>query len=226
MLNWSIALEDGVVALLRYTLDLRGGGAMPDAAALDAQLERMVRGWVPAVEAALAETGRRARAPRGSRCATRGAFPQAYRNASAAEEAARDILRLAELDGRGRSRSVRLFPARAGDERRLKLYRLGGALAAVRRGAGAREFRLPRDRGTADRAAGEAGALRPRFRRRWRRGDARAATRRVLEGAIAAVLEGAAENDAFNRLIVDGGHGARSPSCCSAPGSAICARPG
>ena len=46
------ALEDGVVALLRYTLDLRQGGTMPDAAKLDAQLERMMRGWVPAVEAA------------------------------------------------------------------------------------------------------------------------------------------------------------------------------
>ena len=46
LINWSIALEDGVVALLRYTLDLRGGGTMPDAAALDDRLERMVRGWL------------------------------------------------------------------------------------------------------------------------------------------------------------------------------------
>jgi glutamate dehydrogenase len=55
IINWTIALEDGEVAMLRYTLDLRAGGTMPDADALDAQLERMMRGWVPAVEAALAE---------------------------------------------------------------------------------------------------------------------------------------------------------------------------
>ena len=41
IINSSIALEDGVVALLRYTLDLREGGTMPDADALDRQLERI-----------------------------------------------------------------------------------------------------------------------------------------------------------------------------------------
>lgn len=29
LLNWSIALEDGVVALIRYTIDLRQTGACP-----------------------------------------------------------------------------------------------------------------------------------------------------------------------------------------------------
>src|SRR5690606_19236981 len=43
LINWSIALEDGVVALLRFTLDLRHGGVMPDAEKLDDQLERMMR---------------------------------------------------------------------------------------------------------------------------------------------------------------------------------------
>src|SRR3546814_4107974 len=50
LLSWSIAMEDGVVALLRYTLDMRADGCIPDSDALDARLEKMVRGWVPAVE--------------------------------------------------------------------------------------------------------------------------------------------------------------------------------
>src|SRR3546814_17862738 len=53
LLSWSIAMEDGVVALLRYTLDMRADGRIPDSDALDARLEKMVRGWVPAVEQAL-----------------------------------------------------------------------------------------------------------------------------------------------------------------------------
>jgi len=55
LLSWSIALEEGGLALLRITLDLREGGQVPDEAQLDAELRHMVRGWVPGVEAALAE---------------------------------------------------------------------------------------------------------------------------------------------------------------------------
>ncbi|MBL7537477.1 NAD-glutamate dehydrogenase, partial [Escherichia coli] len=89
--------------------------------ALDNQLERMMRGWVPAVEAALMEdTG-----PTGAtRLALRyaHAFPPAYRTTSTPEEAARDILHLARLDNPG-DRSVRITPidGKAG-EYRVKLY--------------------------------------------------------------------------------------------------------
>src|SRR3546814_1474473 len=64
LLSWSIAMEDGVVALLRYTLDMRADGRIPDSDALDARLEKMVRGWVPAVEAALVRHIEPARAAR------------------------------------------------------------------------------------------------------------------------------------------------------------------
>src|SRR3546814_12845900 len=53
LLSWSIAMEDGVVALLRYTLDMRADGRIPVSDAPDARTPKMVSGWVPAVEAAL-----------------------------------------------------------------------------------------------------------------------------------------------------------------------------
>ena len=74
LLNWSIALEDGEVALMRYTFDLRDGGVMPDAAPLDARLEKMVRGWGAAIEVALARDGR-AGARGAAGVAPRAGFP-------------------------------------------------------------------------------------------------------------------------------------------------------
>ena len=45
----------GDVALIRYTIALAGQGTRPDADPLDRRLEQMVRGWAPAVEAALSD---------------------------------------------------------------------------------------------------------------------------------------------------------------------------
>ncbi|OYY88949.1 MAG: glutamate dehydrogenase [Sphingomonas sp. 28-66-16] len=204
LLNWSIALEDGVVAMIRYTFDLRGEGRMPDPKPLNERLGRMVRGWNPAVEAALADLVEPARA---ARLALRHAasFPQGYRTVSTPEEAAQDIVRLATLET-PHARSVRIYRGEGGI--RLKIYRFGGALplsdaVPVLENFG---FRVIEEVPTAlsDEAEGyvhdfaisvgaEAvpGAL---------EGD-----NTVLEAAIAAVLEGDAENDAFNRLIVDAG---------------------
>ena len=210
LLNWSIALEDGQVALIRYMLDLTDGASPTlDAAALSQRIERMVRGWEPEVEGALAEMIPAARA---TRLAIRwaGAFPQNYRNVSSPTEAAADVLRLAALETPG-ARGVRLLPAAPGAERQLKIYKLAGALALsdavpVMENFGFRVIgELPtrlRDNGM---GAGDAfvhdfvieGATPSPTG-----GNADAA---VLEGAIAAVLEGAAENDAFNRLLVEVG---------------------
>ncbi|MCX8475162.1 MAG: NAD-glutamate dehydrogenase [Sphingomonas sp.] len=202
LINWSIALEDGIVALLRYTLDLRGGGVLPDAAELDTRLERMLRGWVPAVEAALAEqTG----AP-STRLALRfaNAFPAVYRATSTPEEAARDILRIAALEGPG-ARSVRIapHPGKKG-EYRIKLYAQGGALALsdavpVFENFGFRVIeevptQLANGIFVHDFEVALTGGAR-----------ALAAEPKLVEDAIAAVLEGRAENDIFNRLIVEGG---------------------
>src|SRR3546814_8963159 len=89
-------MEDGVVALLRYTLDMRADGRIHDSDALDARLEKMVRGWVPEVEEALVRHIEPARAARlGLRHAA--TFPAPYRSMNDAEEAAEEILRLAGL---------------------------------------------------------------------------------------------------------------------------------
>ncbi len=199
LLSWAIALEDGVVAMIRYTFDLRGEGRMPDQAPLDVRLARMVRGWVPAVEAALADHMEPARA---ARLALRHAasFPQAYRTVSAPEEAAQDIMRLAALaDATGRV--VRIDQGAGGI--RLKIYRLGGALALsdavpVLENFG---FRVLEEVPTA--LNDEARGFVHDFAVEASGGGALKGDVAVLEGAIAAVLGGQAENDLFNRLIVD-----------------------
>jgi len=197
ILNWSIALEDGTVALLRYTIDLRQSGRMPDHAPIEDRLERMVRGWTPAVEAALAAIVGPSRA---IRLALRhaGSFPSGYRNANTAEEAAADIVRLAGLDDEG-ARSVRLY--HRNDATYLKLYRQGGALALsdavpVLENFG---FRVIEEIPTA--LTDEAQSYVHEFV--VDAGGPLSSNPHILEDAIAAVLEGKAENDAFNRLIVD-----------------------
>ena len=201
VLNWSIALEEGGVALIRYMLDLRGA-EMPDIAALDRRLERMVRGWAPNVEAALAEQVGVSRAARMA-LGWASRFPNGYRNANGPEEAAADIRRLATLEDAG-ARSVRLFPVAAGQDIRFKSYRLGGALplsdaVPVLENFG---FRVIGEQPTA-----LDGDDRPFIQEFTVAANDAAATVEagVLEGAIAAVLEGAAENDAFNTLIVAAG---------------------
>ncbi|MES2097316.1 MAG: NAD-glutamate dehydrogenase domain-containing protein [Pseudomonadota bacterium] len=200
LLNWAIAMDD-VVALIRYTIDLRGTGTMPDTAALDVRLARMMRGWAPAVEAALSEID----SARATRLALRFAncFPQTYRTDNSADEAARDILRLARLDDDA-DRSVRIF--RSGAELRLKLYRFGGAVALsdavpVFENFG---FRVVEEIPTQLRDENQ-GFVHDFLVEAIAVGGKEPGDWSVLEDAIAAVLEGRAENDAFNRLILDAG---------------------
>lgn len=204
ILNWTVAMEDGNTALLRYTIDLRAAGRMPDAAALDAQLEKMVRGWVRDVEAALAERVVPARAARLS-LRWAAAFPQNYRTLSTADEAAEDVLRLAELAGPG-DRQVRICATAPGEDRRLKIYKTHGALALsdavpVLENFG---FRVIAELPT--RLREESNSFVHDFTLEARAAAA-GVTTGVLEGAIAEVLNGAAENDGFNRLMLDVGLG-------------------
>lgn len=129
VLSWAMELDDGNVALIRYALDLRDGGDMPDGAALDRRLVQMVRGWLPGVEAALGELGEGQRAA--ARLAMRyaNAFPGGYRIAYGPEEGARDIARLGALTDAA-DRGSRLF-RREGDaanQLRLKIYHAGGLI--------------------------------------------------------------------------------------------------
>ena len=160
-----------------------------------------MRGWAPSVEAALSEAVGPARA---ARLALRyaNAFPPSYRTGSGPDEAARDIARIAGLDGPA-DRSVRLRAAGDG-ALRLKIYRTGGPLALsdavpVLENFG---FRVIEEVPTAlrddDRPSIHDFLLETRA-------DAAAlvAAPDTLEQAIAAVLKGTAENDLFNRLMLD-----------------------
>ncbi|SEM72752.1 glutamate dehydrogenase [Sphingomonas gellani] len=199
VINWSIALEEGGIALLRYTLDVRGGDASADVDGLEPRIARMVRGWIPAVEGSLGEAVGPARA---ARLALRyaGAFPTGYRNAHPAEEAALDTLHLSRLEGDD-ARGVRIAMGDSGT--RLKIYRQGGALALsdavpVLENFG---FRVVEEMPTA--LSDESRSSIHDFQVE---ADGTLPTdASVLEGAIAAVLAGGAENDAFNRLIVEAG---------------------
>ncbi|WEK43859.1 MAG: NAD-glutamate dehydrogenase [Candidatus Sphingomonas colombiensis] len=202
ILNWTVAMEDGNTALIRYTVDLRGASGLPDEDALDAQLEKMVRGWVRDVEVALADHVPSQRAARlGLRWAA--AFPMSYRTVSTPEDAAEDIVRLAELEGAD-DRQVNLYPATVASERRLKIYKTNGALALsdavpVLENFG---FRVIGEWPT--RLREEADSYVHDFTLEAKDADD-AVTKAVLEGAVAAVLKGEAENDEFNRLILDVG---------------------
>ena len=199
VISWSIALEDGTVALIRYTLDLRDGGGMPDVAALDAELERMVRGWTPQVEAALAEA---VAAPRAARLAMRYAdlFPAGYQSSATPGEAAADILRVAGLNG-SHPRPVRLFRDAHG-AMRLKVYRAGGALALSDAVPVLENFGLRVVEEVPTALDDEADTHLHDFAVDGALPDGDPT---VLEQAIAAVIDGLAENDAFNGLLVGAG---------------------
>ncbi|MBX9727698.1 MAG: NAD-glutamate dehydrogenase, partial [Sphingopyxis sp.] len=200
LLSWSISMEDGGAALLRYTLDLRDGGQVPDVRGLDAELEAMVRGWTPGVEAALAQLVEPGRAN-----ALAGRFaqalPQSYRLTHSADDAAQDILRLRDLSA---ERPVDVRIAGTGDaagKLRLKVYSANGSLPLSSMVPALEDFgfvvlqELPtaldgiegyhlHDFGLGD--ADEIGA------------DTNLA---MVERAVASVLAGQAENDAFNQLV-------------------------
>lgn len=214
VIGWTMVLEDGGAALLRYTLDLRSGGVVPDTEALNAQLEQMVRGWQPEVEAALAKRGDPGRA---AALASRFAatFPPNYRNLYNPEEAARDILRLRDLDA-SHPRSVRLArKSLDGDDRlRLKVYSAAGplALSDVVPALEHFGFEVLEEIPTAllGRTPGSEGedelpiVIHDFTLRLPANVDELALLphAEVLEGAIAAVLDGRAENDAFNELVL------------------------
>ncbi len=228
LLDWSLQVEGNNLALLRFVLDIRDGARRASEAALDTQLQSMVRGWSEAVESEIAASEEPSRAAAiAARFAE--AFPQSYRATYGAAEAAIDISRLRHLSGEGEAgpkRGARLhlladdgLAQDGAGVLRLKLYQRSGALA-LSDAVPALEnfgFRVIEDVPTtleakvtienkatletkdsllgtihdfllALPAGQDVGAL-------MARGEA-------IEGAIAAVLNGQAEDDPFNRLIV------------------------
>lgn len=204
VLSWSIALEEGGLALLRITLDLREGGIIPDDVLLDRQLKQMVRGWAPAVEEALAKTEDAGRA---AALAQRyaGGFPMVYRNGAGPDEAAIDIRLIHGLSGPG-DKSIRIYrnPEDCAERLRLKLYSLHGiALSEVVPAFENFGFRVIEEMTTAL-DGGRLGNVQRFVLELPAGGDAQAVVDRatIVTEAIAQVLEGRAENDRFNELIV------------------------
>jgi glutamate dehydrogenase len=213
LIGWSMVLEDGGSAMLRFTLDLGRDGIEPDRDTLNDALEQLVRGWVPKVEAALAGQGDAGRAAAlASRFAAE--FPDHYRSRYGAEEAAQDILRLHGLsDAHGRS--VRLAQSSLdGDDRlRLKVYSATGPipLSDIVPAMEHFGFQVLQDVPTALNRPRDGGA----------HGDARLYIHdfllknppaidekallphvQMIEDAIAAVLTGQQEDDSFNQLVL------------------------
>lgn len=205
ILSWALNLDDSDVAQLRYTLDMRANGRVPDSAELNRRLVAMVRGWVPEVESALVALGEGQRA---ARLAIRYAnvFPDGYRNRYGTDEAARDILRLRDLAS-DTQRRARLFrSADDGAHRlRLKIYHLGGLLPLSSVVPALEHFGFQVLEESSTRLqGGESGYVNDLLLEVGTDIDIDALLARadVIEGAIETVLEGHAENDAFNQLIV------------------------
>ncbi|MBL0925822.1 MAG: NAD-glutamate dehydrogenase, partial [Sphingomonadaceae bacterium] len=197
LLGWTISLEDGGVALLRYTLDLPDREQQVDEAALDDRLELMVRGWEPAVEAALARLTDEKRAA--AMLVRYGPiFPANYRTSYSTEEAARDMLGLLQME-RDHSRAARL--SAHGDRLRLKVYSQGGAmpLSDIVPALENFGFDVLEESPT---ALGDGNYIHD-FRLGLRGSDVASVMARaaVLESAISQVLDDEAENDVFNQLV-------------------------
>ncbi len=208
-LDWSLLVEGGTMAMLRFVLDFRGQVGQPDCAALDAKLQTMLRGWSAAVEAALADAEEPARA---AALAARyaDAFPVGYRSAYGPAEAAQDIERMRHLsiadEERPLQRDARLYrhEADAPDQLRLKIYQLGGAMPLSDAVPALENFgfrvlaELPTELTGADGGTIHDFSL-------CLPGKAEAAPlldrAAPIEQAINAVINGRAEDDVFNRLV-------------------------
>jgi len=213
ILSWSNTLDEGGISSLRYILDMGANSKIPDPDTLDRQLENMIRGWRPEVESRLSEFVPENRAAvlaqRYADC-----FPGTYQSIYGAIEAARDIMRLFQLE-RGGQKSTRLYRLDSDDDHllRLKVYHLGGVLplsdaVPTLENFGfsvLEEMPTPLDEGRLGYIHDFQLALRNPDTR-----DDLIARASEIQDAITNVLEGGAENDGFNQLITTTGISARS----------------
>jgi len=217
LLDWSLMVEGGNLAMLRFVLDYREGDGFPDETALEEGLQTMLRGWTEAVESELAEIEEPARA---AAIAARfaGAFPQSYRTGYGASEAARDIRRmrrltLAEHDEEGSANSLRdarLYHLDSDEpgRLRLKIYQHEGALPLSDVVPALENFGFHvLDAVPTMLNEGRLGTIHD-FTLALGEGeqaDILLERSTPIEQAIVAVLNGNAEDDPFNRLVIGTG---------------------
>ena len=216
LLDWSLQVEGGNLAMLRFVLDIRGGQQADSESTLETKLQTMLRGWDEAVESELAET---LEAGRAAAIATRfaQAFPTAYRAEYSAAEAGRDILRmrhlhLSETDGAPRTalqRDARLYhlAGEADGLLRLKIYENTGALPLSDSVPALENFGLRVLSETPTKLDdGKLGTIHDYALCLPEGVHAAALLERapIIEEAIAAVINENAEDDPFNRLVISG----------------------
>ena len=202
--SWSVELGDGDLALIRYTQYIDEHEVAPDAAALDAAVVEMVRGWAPAVESELIRAAGAARATRLALTYI-NTFPDGYRARTAPEEGAADILRLCELsDENDRAVRISRLDHDAPGQLRLKTYRRGALIplsdvVPVLENFG---FRVLEEFPTA--LSGGQGYIHDFRVEVGVEADIGQILGRTeeIERAIANVLRGTAEDDEFNQLVL------------------------
>ncbi|MEE4289682.1 MAG: NAD-glutamate dehydrogenase domain-containing protein [Erythrobacter sp.] len=217
LLDWSLEVEGGALAMLQFLLDTRETRETPDPEPLERRLEALLRGWGAAVEDALGEIGD------GSRSVAiamryADAFPQGYRSQFGPREAARDILRLRALAARaGRTshmRDARLYrlEADAPEALRLKIAHTSGEFALSDAVPALENFGFRvLTQMTTRLADGTMGTIHDFTLLPPEGADPETVLARAdaIEAAIAEVLNGGAEDDPFNRLVIDTGLAAR-----------------
>ena len=206
--SWSVELGDGELALVRYTMPIDPAMQVPDVTALDAALVEMVRGWAPAVESELIAAVGPGRATRLS-LTYLPEMPESYRARTEPLDGAADILRICELDN-DHDRDARLYRSEhaAADQLHLKTYRLHGLIplseaVPVLENFG---FRVLEELPTAV-GGGEIAYIHDFLLQLPESSDFEQILDRasMIEQAIAEVLAGNAENDAFNQLVLFAG---------------------
>ncbi len=217
LLDWSLEVEGGNLATIRFVFDIRDGIEAPDEAKLEEQMQTLLRGWSEAVEA---ELGALEDPTRAAGLALRFAehFPTGFRGRFGPHEAALDIARLHDLGASVESeeivRGARLCFGEAEDKGtlRLKLYQSEGSLP-LSEGVPALEdfgFYVQSEMPTVL-DEGRLGAIHDFLLDLKPGADPKALIDRssAIEEAIAAVLNAEAENDPFNRLVPEAGLSAR-----------------
>ncbi|WP_298306811.1 NAD-glutamate dehydrogenase domain-containing protein [uncultured Erythrobacter sp.] len=215
LLSWSLEVEGGSLAMLQFLLDSRSIAKMPDADAIEEQLEDLLKGWTEAVETHLAKTDDSSRVAAIAQRYAEG-FPAGYRLRYGPAEAALDIAEIHEIatSDAPDTRTCRLYRLE-NDTRgdlRLKIYHVTGRVALsdavpVLENFGFRVLsevptRLDEGRlGTIH----EYTLVAPQGSNI----DALQDRAEPIETAIAEVLNGQSENDPFNRLVVANGLGAK-----------------
>ncbi len=205
VIGWTISLEDGGLALIRFTLDLPDRTIKVDEAQLDKNLNRMVRGWEPEVEGKLSELTEPKRAAAILQRYAH-ALPAGYKIHYSTEEAAHDMVELVRME-RDHSRITRLYQddLSEGRELGLKIYSADGAMPLSDAVPVLENFGFEVIEEIPTRlAGGEMGYIHDFKLCLREESDVDAAMERaeILEAALSQVLDGNAENDAFNQLTI------------------------